>query len=202
MRCFNEFAMESQKRRTYLWKFGALDFPTVVLKFHSWCWCTWQCISVSISNVKLFPSAILKIVDLNPLDRLFPLVQQRTYDSICRTSNPRIIICNILFLSFQFESRLLQCPVRKPGYFTDIEFAEAIDSFVPLASERLLHRLFTQSVKHFPEANDTVNVGRISRILYLPLLFDYLYQSWLCTKFVGRRYERFSTEDCIANYFY
>ena len=67
----------------------------------------------------------------------------------------------------QLEVKLLQCPIRIPGYFTDIEFAEAMDSIVPLASEKLLHRLFAQAVKHFPDADETVRVGRVSSILSL-----------------------------------
>ena len=74
---------------------------------------------------------------------------------------------NFYLCQFQFESKLRQCPVRKPGYFTDIEFVEALDSFVPLAPERLLQRLFSQSVKHFSETGDAVNINRISRIFFV-----------------------------------
>ena len=56
--------------------------------------------------------------------------------------------------------------MRKPGCFTEIEFIEALDTFVPLAAERLLQRLFLQSVKHFPESEEAVSSNRISRILF------------------------------------
>ncbi|XP_065072038.1 uncharacterized protein LOC135696544 isoform X2 [Rhopilema esculentum] len=73
----------------------------------------------------------------------------------------------------EFEVKLLQCPVRKPGYFTDIEFVEALDSLVPLASERLLHRLFSQAVRHFPGDDETIHVSRVSHLTsYLALIHN------------------------------
>jgi len=73
----------------------------------------------------------------------------------------------------EFESKLLQCPVRKPGCFTEIEFIEALDTFVPLAPERLLQRLFLQSVKHFPQSDEAVSSNRISHITgYLSLIHE------------------------------
>ena len=63
------------------------------------------------------------------------------------------------------EAKLIQQPVRYPGYFADLEFAEAVDTVAPLASERLLHRLFAQSEKHFPERKETITLQRAARIL-------------------------------------
>eukprot|EP00794_Sanderia_malayensis_P005469 gene5469-6153_t len=56
------------------------------------------------------------------------------------------------------EVKLLQCAMRDPGQFTDIEFIEAMDSMVPLAAERLITRLYSQSLKHFVDSDGTVNV--------------------------------------------
>ena len=69
------------------------------------------------------------------------------------------------------EVKLLQHPGRRPGFMTDIEFAEAIDNISPLASERLRRRLFAESAEHCQSPDDSVPVMRLSQITgYLTLL--------------------------------
>ena len=69
------------------------------------------------------------------------------------------------------EVKLLQHPGRRPGFMTDIEFAEAIDNISPLASERLRRRLFAESVEHCQSPDESVPVMRLSQITgYLTLL--------------------------------
>ena len=71
----------------------------------------------------------------------------------------------------EMEVKLLQQPGRRPGFMTDIEYAEAIDNICPLASERLRRRLFVESVEHMGSADDSVSVMRLAQITgYLTLL--------------------------------
>lgn len=69
------------------------------------------------------------------------------------------------------EVKLLQQPGRRPGFMTDIEFAEAIDNICPLASERLRRRLFVESAEHMGSTDESVSVMRLAQITgYLTLL--------------------------------
>ena len=69
------------------------------------------------------------------------------------------------------EVKLLQQPGRRPGFMTDIEYAEAIDNICPLASERLRRRLFVESAEHMGSTDDSVSVMRLAQITgYLTLL--------------------------------
>lgn len=69
------------------------------------------------------------------------------------------------------EVKLLQHPGNRPGFMTDIEFTEAIDNICPLASERLRRRLFAESLEHMQDADDSVNIMRLSQITgYLKLV--------------------------------
>ena len=69
------------------------------------------------------------------------------------------------------EVKLLQHPGNRPGFMTDIEFTEAIDNICPLASERLRRRLFAESLEHMQDADDCVNIMRLSQITgYLKLV--------------------------------
>ncbi|XP_078379085.1 uncharacterized protein LOC144662198 [Oculina patagonica] len=71
----------------------------------------------------------------------------------------------------EMEVKLLQQPGRRPGFMTDIEYAEAIDNICPLASERLRRRLFVESVEHMGSTDDSVSVMRLAQITgYLTLL--------------------------------
>ena len=63
----------------------------------------------------------------------------------------------------EVEAKLLQQPGRRPGFMTDIEFAEAIDNICPLASERLRRRLFVESEEHM-QNDGSVSVMRLSQI--------------------------------------
>ena len=56
------------------------------------------------------------------------------------------LLWNVRFL-FQLSASLRSHPVRRTGYFTDIEFAEAIETLItPLYSEQLRRRLFESAV--------------------------------------------------------
>lgn len=69
------------------------------------------------------------------------------------------------------EVKLLQQPGRRPGFLTDIEYAEAIDNICPLASERLRRRLFVESAEHMGSPDDSVSVMHLAQITgYLTLL--------------------------------
>lgn len=69
------------------------------------------------------------------------------------------------------EVKLLQQPGRRPGFLTDIEYAEAIDNICPLASERLRRRLFVESAEHIGSPDDSVSVMHLAQITgYLTLL--------------------------------
>ena len=71
----------------------------------------------------------------------------------------------------EVEVKLLQQPGRRPGFMTDIEYAEAIDNICPLASERLRRRLFLESVSHMKTTDDSVSVMHLAQITgYLSLL--------------------------------
>jgi len=71
----------------------------------------------------------------------------------------------------EMEVKLLQQPGRRPGFMTDIEYAEAIDNICPLASERLRRRLFVESTEHMGSTDDSVSVMRLAQITgYLTLL--------------------------------
>ena len=71
----------------------------------------------------------------------------------------------------EMEVKLLQQPGRRPGFMTDIEYAEAIDNICPLASERMRRRLFVESVEHMGSTDDSVSVMRLAQITgYLTLL--------------------------------
>lgn len=71
----------------------------------------------------------------------------------------------------EMEVKLLQQPGRRPGFMTDIEYAEAIDNICPLASERMRRRLFVESVEHLRTTDDSVSVMRLAQITgYLTLL--------------------------------
>lgn len=63
----------------------------------------------------------------------------------------------------EVEAKLLQQPGRRPGFMTDIEFAEAIDNICPLASERFRRRLFVESEEHM-QNDGSVSVMRLSQI--------------------------------------
>lgn len=71
----------------------------------------------------------------------------------------------------EIEIKLLQQPGRRPGFMTDIEYAEAVDNICPLASERLRRRLFVESAAHMGSTDDSVSVMRLAQITgYLILL--------------------------------
>lgn len=71
----------------------------------------------------------------------------------------------------EIEIKLLQQPGRRPGFMTDIEYAEAVDNICPLATERLRRRLFVESAAHMGSADDSVSVMRLAQITgYLILL--------------------------------
>lgn len=71
----------------------------------------------------------------------------------------------------EIEIKLLQQPGRRPGFMTDIEYAEAVDNICPLASERLRRRLSVESAAHMGSTDDSVSVMRLAQITgYLILL--------------------------------
>ncbi|KAK2573743.1 hypothetical protein P5673_001432 [Acropora cervicornis] len=71
----------------------------------------------------------------------------------------------------EIEIKLLQQPGRRPGFMTDIEYAEAVDNICPLASERLRRRLFVESAAHMGSTDDSVSVMHLAQITgYLILL--------------------------------
>ena len=61
-------------------------------------------------------------------------------------------------------------PVKRPGYFNDIEMAEAIETLTPLYSERLRQRLFNSALKSSsaqkPNSGGFLKVETTARIFF------------------------------------
>lgn len=77
-----------------------------------------------------------------------------------------IHICEVV-LPLQLEYRLMGCKAQEAGQMTEPEFKDALDTLLPLVSDKPRQRLYTEALLAVETEGyvDAVPVMRLSRIL-------------------------------------
>lgn len=94
---------------------------------------------------------------------------QLRFDSLYCCEDLEFLISHYIF---QLSTSLRSHSVKRPGYFNDIEMAEAIETLTPLYSESLRQRLFNSALK----SSQKQNGGGFLKVDTTARIFSFLFQ--------------------------